>query len=102
MSQSKSVTQIRHYRIKKANEKYYISSTKLFPSLHELVKHHSVEYGSLCTTLSRSCGSRRKILILPPIPENPNFKSWEISHKSIKLVEKLGQGAFGMGRYVSL
>lgn len=47
---------VKHYRLKKMNNgHYFVSRSKSFPTLKQLVEHYSKETDGLCTRLGEPC-----------------------------------------------
>lgn len=78
---------IRHYRIK-VNDlmEVYITPTKTFPSLVELVESYKTCADGLCSRLIKAC---------PKEPACIPFRELEVKRKEIQLITRLGQGQFG-------
>ncbi|XP_054900445.1 tyrosine-protein kinase SRK2 [Poeciliopsis prolifica] len=85
---------VKHYKLQKLdNGHYYVSKTKSFPTLKELVEYYSRQSDGLCVLLGEPC---RKMEAPQTYGLSYNtVDQWEIPRNSIKLMEKLGAGQFG-------
>lgn len=111
---------MKHYKLQKLdNGHYYVSKTKSFPTLKELVEYYSRQSDGLCVLLGEPC---RKVnysmeehrhsslmfslslltvlLVQMEAPQTYGLSyntvdQWEIPRNSIKLMDKLGAGQFG-------
>ncbi|XP_068432660.1 tyrosine-protein kinase FRK [Clinocottus analis] len=85
---------VKHYKLKKLeNGHYYVSRTKSFQMLEELVAHYSKNADGLCVRLGEPCKKMEA-----PQTHGLSYNTvdqWEIDRKSIKLLRKLGAGQFG-------
>lgn len=85
---------VKHYKLRKTdNGHYFVSKSKTFPTLKQLVEHYSKHTDGLCTCLGEPC---KKIEV--PQTHGLSYNTvdqWEIERKSIKLLRKLGAGQFG-------
>ncbi|XP_042246848.1 tyrosine-protein kinase SRK2 [Thunnus maccoyii] len=85
---------VKHYKLKKLeNGRYFVSRTKDFATLKELVEHYSGQSDGLCVRLGEPC---RKMEA--PQTHGLSYNTvdqWEIDRKSIRLGMKLGAGQFG-------
>ncbi|KAI7799925.1 tyrosine-protein kinase SRK2 [Triplophysa rosa] len=85
---------VKHYKIKTLDAGgYFVSRTRSFSTLRELVDHYSTCDDGLCVRLGEPC---RKTLV----PETHGLSyntvdQWEIPRTSVKLLKKLGAGQFG-------
>ncbi|XP_056620249.1 tyrosine-protein kinase SRK2 [Triplophysa dalaica] len=85
---------VKHYKIKKLDAGgYFVSKTRTFSTLRELVDHYSTCDDGLCVRLGEPC---RKTVV----PETHGLSyntvdQWEIPRTSVKLLRKLGAGQFG-------
>ncbi|XP_068614557.1 tyrosine-protein kinase Blk-like [Brachionichthys hirsutus] len=89
---------VKHYKIRCLDKGgFYISPSKTFPSLQELVKYYSRNADGLCRRLCAACKTNT--------PQQPwAHDQWEIPRESLKMMKKLGAGQFGevwMGYYKS-
>ncbi|XP_068198252.1 tyrosine-protein kinase Blk isoform X2 [Antennarius striatus] len=87
---------VKHYKIRCLDKGgFYISPSKSFPTLQELVKYYSRNADGLCRRLYAPCKAKA--------PQQPwAHDQWEIPRESLKMVKKLGAGQFGevwMGYY---
>ncbi|KAK7906829.1 hypothetical protein WMY93_015441 [Mugilogobius chulae] len=85
---------VKHYKLRKhENGHYFVSVTKSFETLKELVEWYSVQADGLCVRLGEPC----KKLETPTTPgmSYNTVDTWEIERSSIKLGRKLGAGQFG-------
>ncbi|XP_041832320.1 tyrosine-protein kinase SRK2 [Melanotaenia boesemani] len=85
---------VKHYKLKVLdNSHYYVSKTRTFPTLKELVQYYSRQADGLCVRLGEPC---RKMEAPQTYGLSYNtVDQWEIDRKSIKLLKKLGAGQFG-------
>ncbi|KAM9354229.1 tyrosine-protein kinase FRK-like [Pholidichthys leucotaenia] len=85
---------VKHYKLKKLdNGNYFVSRSRSFQTLKELVEHHSKQADGLCVRLGEPC---KKIEVPQTYGLSYNtVDQWEIDRKSIKLGKKLGAGQFG-------
>ncbi|XP_014883600.1 tyrosine-protein kinase SRK2 [Poecilia latipinna] len=85
---------VKHYKLQKLdNGHYYVSKTKSFPTLKELVEYYSRQSDGLCVLLGEPC---RKMEAPQTYGLSYNtVDQWEIPRNSIKLMDKLGAGQFG-------
>ncbi|XP_074541321.1 tyrosine-protein kinase FRK [Halichoeres trimaculatus] len=85
---------VKHYKLKKLeNGHYYVSRTRTFPTLKELVEHYSTQADGLCVCLGEPC-----MRMEAPQTHGLSYNTvdqWEIDRKSIRLLRKLGAGQFG-------
>ncbi|XP_068198794.1 tyrosine-protein kinase FRK [Antennarius striatus] len=85
---------VKHYKLKKTESgRFFVSKSKSFETLKDLVEHYSKESDGLCVRLGEPC---KKMEAPQTIGLSYNtVDQWEIDRKSIKLVRKLGAGQFG-------
>ena len=85
---------IKHYRIRALDQGgYFISKNEVFATLKKLVAFYKQDASGLCAQLSKPCP---KIDTPTTIGlSHDTNDQWEISRKSIRLLNKLGQGQFG-------
>ncbi|XP_071334560.1 tyrosine-protein kinase FRK [Trachinotus anak] len=85
---------VKHYKLKKLdNGHYYVSRSRSFQTLKELVEHYSRQADGLCVRLGEPCEKMEA-----PQTHGLSYNTvdqWEIDRKSIKLLRKLGAGQFG-------
>ncbi|XP_034555776.1 tyrosine-protein kinase SRK2 [Notolabrus celidotus] len=85
---------VKHYKLKKLeNGHYFVSRTRSFQTLKELVEHYSMQADGLCVRLGEPC-----LRMEAPQTHGLSYNTvdqWEIDRKSIKLLRKLGAGQFG-------
>uniref|UniRef100_A0A673B2W2 Tyrosine-protein kinase n=1 Tax=Sphaeramia orbicularis TaxID=375764 RepID=A0A673B2W2_9TELE len=85
---------VKHYKLRKLdNGHYYVSRTKSFETLRELVEYYSKQADGLCVQLGEPCKKMEA-----PQTYGLSYNTvdqWEIDRKSIKLIRKLGAGQFG-------
>ncbi|XP_018555176.1 tyrosine-protein kinase SRK2 [Lates calcarifer] len=85
---------VKHYKLKKQdNGHYFVSRTKSFATLKELVEHYSKQADGLCVRLGEPCKKMEA-----PQTHGLSYNTvdqWEIDRNSIKLLRKLGAGQFG-------
>lgn len=85
---------VKHYKLQKLdNGHYYVSKTKSFPTLKELVEYYSRQPDGLCVCLGEPCKKMEA-----PQTYGLSYNTvdqWEIPRQSIKLQRKLGAGQFG-------
>ncbi|XP_041661047.1 tyrosine-protein kinase SRK2 [Cheilinus undulatus] len=85
---------VKHYKLKKLeNGQYFVSRTRTFQTLKELVEHYSEQADGLCVRLGEPC-----LKMEAPQTHGLSYNTvdqWEIDRKSIKLLNKLGAGQFG-------
>ncbi|XP_030626704.1 tyrosine-protein kinase SRK2 [Chanos chanos] len=86
--------QVKHYKIRKLDGGgYYVSRTRSFLTLRELVDHYSNYDDGLCVRLGKPC---RKIETPQTYGLSYNtVDHWEIDRASVHLIRKLGAGQFG-------
>ncbi|CAG5950500.1 unnamed protein product [Menidia menidia] len=85
---------VKHYKLKK-NEygQYFVSKSKFFPTLKELVEYYSRQADGLCVRLGQPC---KKMEVPQTYGLSYNtVDQWEIDRRTIKLLKKLGAGQFG-------
>ncbi|CAL1585447.1 unnamed protein product [Knipowitschia caucasica] len=85
---------VKHYKLRKLeNGQYFVSRTKSFETLKELVEWYSGQADGLCARLGEPC---RKMEAPTTYGLSYNtVDTWEIPRTSIKLGKKLGAGQFG-------
>ncbi|XP_070705499.1 tyrosine-protein kinase FRK [Pempheris klunzingeri] len=85
---------VKHYKLKKLdNGHYFVSRTRSFQTLNELVEHYSGQADGLCVRLDAPCKK-----IEAPQTHGLSYNTvdhWEIDRSSVKLLRKLGAGQFG-------
>ncbi|XP_049333582.1 tyrosine-protein kinase SRK2 [Astyanax mexicanus] len=85
---------VKHYKIRREdNGHYYVSSSRNFPTLKELVEHYSKQEDGLCVRLRQPCKKAEA-----PQTHGLSYNTvdqWEIPRSSIRLLRKLGAGQFG-------
>ncbi|KAJ8377475.1 hypothetical protein AAFF_G00259860 [Aldrovandia affinis] len=85
---------VKHYKLRKLDRGgYYVSRTKYFETLTELVQHYSNQEDGLCVRLLAPCKK-----LEAPQTHGLSYNTvdhWEIDRSSIKLLKKLGAGQFG-------
>ncbi|XP_058469429.1 tyrosine-protein kinase SRK2 isoform X2 [Solea solea] len=85
---------VKHYKIRKQdNGQYFVSRTRSFQTLKELVEYYSRQADGLCVRLAEPCKKMEA-----PQTHGLSYNTvdqWEIDRKSIKLLRKLGAGQFG-------
>uniref|UniRef100_A0A3B1JKJ4 Tyrosine-protein kinase n=1 Tax=Astyanax mexicanus TaxID=7994 RepID=A0A3B1JKJ4_ASTMX len=85
---------VKHYKIRREdNGHYYISKSRHFPTLKELVEHYSKQEDGLCVRLRQPCKKAEA-----PQTHGLSYSTvdqWEIPRSSIRLLRKLGAGKFG-------
>ncbi|XP_042359115.1 tyrosine-protein kinase SRK2 [Plectropomus leopardus] len=85
---------VKHYKLKKLeNGDYYVSRTRTFQTLMELVEHYSKQADGLCVRLGEPCKKMEA-----PQTHGLSYNTvdqWEIDRSSIRLLRKLGAGQFG-------
>ncbi|KAM4633694.1 tyrosine-protein kinase FRK [Polymixia lowei] len=85
---------VKHYKLKRSeNGHYFVSMTKTFATLKELVAHYSNKEDGLCVCLVEPCKK-----IEAPQTHGLSYNTadhWEIDRNSVKLLKKLGAGQFG-------
>lgn len=85
---------VKHYKLKKTNNgQYFVSRTRSFWTLKELVEHYSKQADGLCVRLGEPCKKMEA-----PQTYGLSYNTvdqWEIDRSSIKLLKKLGAGQFG-------
>ncbi|XP_029351842.1 tyrosine-protein kinase SRK2 isoform X2 [Echeneis naucrates] len=85
---------VKHYKLLKMdNGHYFVSRTRSFLTLKELVEHYSKQADGLCVRLGEPCKKMEA-----PQTHGLSYNTvdqWEIDRKSIKLLSKLGVGQFG-------
>ncbi|GFQ71335.1 tyrosine-protein kinase Src64B [Trichonephila clavata] len=84
---------VRHYKIRTLDQGgFFISSSKTFSTLDELVAYYSVSADGLCRRLIRPC-SRPRPAILGPLPNTRD--KYEVPFESLQFIRTLGKGNFG-------
>uniref|UniRef100_A0A3P8WM09 Tyrosine-protein kinase n=1 Tax=Cynoglossus semilaevis TaxID=244447 RepID=A0A3P8WM09_CYNSE len=85
---------VKHYKLRKLDTgQYYVSRTRCFETLQDLVAHYSRQSDGLCVQLREPC---KKIEVPQTFGLSYNtVDHWEIDRNSIKLLKKLGMGQFG-------
>uniref|UniRef100_A0A3Q0TDU1 Tyrosine-protein kinase n=1 Tax=Amphilophus citrinellus TaxID=61819 RepID=A0A3Q0TDU1_AMPCI len=85
---------VKHYKLRKLdNGHYFVSKTKSFQTLKDLVEHYSRQPDGLCACLREPC---KKIEVPQTYGLSYNtVDQWEIDRNSIRLLKKLGAGQFG-------
>lgn len=113
---------VKHYKLRKTETgQYFVSKSRIFPTLKKLVEHYSNQADGLCSRLGEPCRKvswvvltcrlicltsfpaswRGSLLLLQmEVPQTHGLSyntvdQWEIDRKSIKLLRKLGSGQFG-------
>lgn len=85
---------VKHYKVKRLeNAQYFVSRTKAFDTLKELVEYYSEQADGLCVRLGEPCKKMEA-----PQTYGLSYNTvdqWEIPRSSIKLNRKLGAGQFG-------
>ncbi|XP_053742946.1 tyrosine-protein kinase SRK2 [Synchiropus splendidus] len=85
---------VKHYKLRKTeNGAYYVSKTRPFDTLKQLVQYYSRQADGLCVCLGEPCKKMEA-----PQTHGLSYNTvdqWEIDRKSIKLLRKLGAGQFG-------
>ncbi|XP_060947712.1 tyrosine-protein kinase SRK2 [Limanda limanda] len=85
---------VKHYKLKKKeNGQYFVSTTRCFSTIKELVQHYSGQADGLCVRLAEPCKKMEA-----PQTYGMSYNTvdqWEIDRNSIKLLRKLGAGQFG-------
>ncbi|XP_054474094.1 tyrosine-protein kinase SRK2 [Anoplopoma fimbria] len=85
---------VKHYKLRKLeNGHYYVSRSRSFQTLEELVEHYSMQADGLCVRLGEPCKNMEA-----PQTHGLSYKTvdqWEIERSSIKMLKKLGAGQFG-------
>ena len=85
---------IKHYRIRTLDQGgYFISRNEAFLTLKELVSFYKENASGLCAQLQQPCPHIDTPTTIG-LSHDTNDK-WEIPRKSIRLLNKLGQGQFG-------
>ncbi|KAM9840180.1 tyrosine-protein kinase FRK [Aulostomus maculatus] len=85
---------VKHYKLKKLNNgHYYVSKSRAFETLKQLVQHYSRQADGLCVRLVEPCKKMEA-----PQTYGLSYNTvdqWEIDRNSITLGQKLGAGQFG-------
>ncbi|XP_049913666.1 tyrosine-protein kinase SRK2 [Epinephelus moara] len=85
---------VKHYKLKRLeNGDYFVSRTRAFHTLVELVEHYSEQADGLCVRLGEPCKKMEA-----PQTHGLSYNTvdqWEIDRSSIRLIRKLGAGQFG-------
>ncbi|XP_023348268.1 tyrosine-protein kinase Abl isoform X2 [Eurytemora carolleeae] len=83
-----------HYRIQHGTEdsQYFVTAESRFPTLAELVHHHSLHSDGLITQLLYPAPKRNKPAIFAFSPETDE---WEMDRTDIVMKHKLGGGQYG-------
>nr|XP_046228936.1 tyrosine-protein kinase SRK2 [Scatophagus argus] len=85
---------VKHYKLKKTDYgHYFVTRSRTFQTLKELVEYYSEQSEGLCVRLGEPCKKMEA-----PQTHGLSYNTvdqWEIDRKSIKLLRKLGAGQFG-------
>ncbi|XP_045067346.1 tyrosine-protein kinase FRK isoform X2 [Coregonus clupeaformis] len=85
---------VKHYKVRKLDTGgYYVSRSRSFLTLRELVEHYSKLEDGLCVRLLEPCKKTEA-----PQTHGLSYNTadhWEIDRTSVKLLNKLGAGQFG-------
>ncbi|XP_061099102.1 tyrosine-protein kinase SRK2 [Conger conger] len=85
---------VKHYKLRKLEPGgYFVSRTRSFETLKELVEHYSKTEDGLCVRLREPCKK-----LEAPQTHGLSYNTvdqWEIDRNSIRLLRKLGAGQFG-------
>uniref|UniRef100_A0A3P9AAK2 Tyrosine-protein kinase n=1 Tax=Esox lucius TaxID=8010 RepID=A0A3P9AAK2_ESOLU len=85
---------VKHYKIRRLdNGGYFVSKTKSFATLRDLVENYSKREDGLCVRLLEPCKKTEA-----PQTHGLSYNTadhWEIDRTSVKLLNKLGAGQFG-------
>uniref|UniRef100_A0A3Q3ANS0 Tyrosine-protein kinase n=1 Tax=Kryptolebias marmoratus TaxID=37003 RepID=A0A3Q3ANS0_KRYMA len=85
---------VKHYKLQKLeNGHIYVSKTKPFPTIKELVEYYTTQANGLCVRLGEPCQKMEA-----PQTYGLSYNTvdaWEIKRTSIQLQKKLGAGQFG-------
>ncbi|XP_024275661.1 tyrosine-protein kinase FRK isoform X2 [Oncorhynchus tshawytscha] len=85
---------VKHYKLRKVDTGgYYVSRSRTFLTLRELVEHYSKLEDGLCVRLLEPCKKTEA-----PQTHGLSYNTadhWEIDRSSVKLLNKLGAGQFG-------
>ncbi|XP_014429168.1 tyrosine-protein kinase FRK [Pelodiscus sinensis] len=84
---------VKHYRIRKDEEGFFLSRKKTFKTLNAFVDYYTNNSDGLCVKLSKPC-IKKKV----PTPFDLSYNTadkWEIDRNSLQLLKKLGSGQFG-------
>uniref|UniRef100_A0A3Q3A8M0 Tyrosine-protein kinase n=1 Tax=Kryptolebias marmoratus TaxID=37003 RepID=A0A3Q3A8M0_KRYMA len=80
---------VKHYKLQKLeNGHIYVSKTKPFPTIKELVEYYTTQANGLCVRLGEPCQKTYGL-------SYNTVDAWEIKRTSIQLQKKLGAGQFG-------
>ncbi|CBY20990.1 unnamed protein product [Oikopleura dioica] len=81
---------VKHYRIRKLdNGGFYISTRVTFATMDDLVLHYSRTSDGLCCRLLLACPQETADV------RDLGRDVWEVNHRDIQLIDKLGSGMFG-------
>ncbi|XP_037541647.1 tyrosine-protein kinase SRK2 [Nematolebias whitei] len=87
---------VKHYKLQKLENGYvYVSKTKPFATIKELVDYYTEQANGLCVRLGEPC---KKMQMEAPQTYGLSYNTvdlWEIERQSIELKRKLGAGQFG-------
>ncbi|KAG8179807.1 hypothetical protein JTE90_025974 [Oedothorax gibbosus] len=84
---------VRHYKIRTLdNGGYFISPSRIFSTLKELVAHYSEASDGICRTLFKVC-PRTRPTITGPLPDSRD--EYEVPFESLQFIQLLGKGNFG-------
>eukprot|EP00053_Salpingoeca_punica_P017226 m.165293 g.165293 ORF g.165293 m.165293 type:complete len:658 (+) comp17152_c0_seq2:358-2331(+) len=81
-----------HYRVSKSAMGLFVSKEFVFPTLKELVEHHSKSAHGLITCLKHPLAKKEAVVY--GAPSAPSDK-WEMDRSEIQLGRKLGAGQYG-------
>ncbi|XP_017544714.1 tyrosine-protein kinase SRK2 [Pygocentrus nattereri] len=85
---------VKHYKIRRTDySHYFVSRSRSFQTLKELVQHYSQQEDGLCVRLRQPCKKAEA-----PQTYGLSYNTvdqWEIPRSSIQLLQKLGAGQFG-------
>eukprot|EP00054_Salpingoeca_dolichothecata_P008781 m.49809 g.49809 ORF g.49809 m.49809 type:complete len:663 (+) comp17953_c0_seq1:32-2020(+) len=82
---------LRHYRVKHAEDTYFINERHKFRTISELVEYHMHNSGGLVTRLRKSLKD-----LNAPVTAGLGHDKWEIDPNEISMGKELGSGQFGV------
>ena len=87
----RDVNTVKHYRIRRLDEVYFITTRATFRTIQDLVNHYRKSADGLPVQLSVPC-----IKLYQPLTNSLSYKDeWEIDRSLLHFEKKLGMGNFG-------
>lgn len=85
-----------HYRINEDNGRYYITPDWSFPTLAQLIHHHSAYANGLATCLLYPAPKQIDPNVILENPSATTIDAWEIDRHEIILKQQIGVGQWGV------